>query len=905
MAKELKVTLRADGSQLTNEMTRAAASVAQLERQSKAAERELLNMSTSAKTLDDIDRKFRRLTDSTLPLKSKLRSLQNLMAEMNLNGLEKTNLFSEMAQQAGTYSDAMGDARTAVSAFANDNMKIQAATEGLQLMCGVASTASGVMALLGTENENLVRTIMKLQATMNVLNGVQTVANMLNKDSTLMLRLKQLQQIGATAATAAATAATTANTAVTGANVAIMKAWNVTKAVSKALLGDFTGLLIVGGVALGAYAIATRDSTKETKKQDEALQSASNAMTQYNANVATNAANLIGKFQALRIQWNMLKTDAERTEWIKNNQTELRNLGLCVDDLVSAENVFVNNTDKVIESLDARAKAMAAQAMLVEAYKKEFERKFAADNSVVGGGYRNQYKFDGKDKWSTMPQITDQMQKAGVTLDKDFEMKLNDRGVYEYKPKVDQINKKVNDYLAKTARATNKAIHESAEAETNKVVAFATKEIEEAENTIKSLGLLSDNTPSPTNNNGGGKNTPPPLTDIEKNEKAFNEYKKSVDTAIDRFNKGLITKDQLNDIVKTANEYFKNNNLKANIELEYETDANGYELAKILKKEKPKTEIEIKRDQLEAVRKDYQQLKSDFDNGLIDEKTFKDGVAKINELLKSLGVDPIKLPTELEIKRKQFDELQSRISQLGSDYNNKLIDKDTLEKEVEEINKLLQSLGADPIVIRFETNGVELLTELQDKLKQYQEQLEQTKKQQEQLQSAYNAMSSVIGSVGQSFANLGNTMQDAGSKAALSVAGTIAQAIATMVSGYATATSQASSMGPWAWIAFAATGLAALTAAIAGIHQATSGIAGYAQGGIIGGATTVGDYNIARVNAGEMILNHRQQGKLFNILNGNGFYNQQSNGGTVTVRMHGKELVGVMKNYNSQISKVL
>jgi hypothetical protein len=32
-------------------------------------------------------------------------------------------------------------------------------------------------------------------------------------------------------------------------------------------------------------------------------------------------------------------------------------------------------------------------------------------------------------------------------------------------------------------------------------------------------------------------------------------------------------------------------------------------------------------------------------------------------------------------------------------------------------------------------------------------------------------------------------------------------------------------------------------------------IASFADGGIIGGTTTIGDYNIARVNKGEMILN--------------------------------------------------
>jgi hypothetical protein len=38
------------------------------------------------------------------------------------------------------------------------------------------------------------------------------------------------------------------------------------KAVAKALLGDWTGLVLVGAVALGTYALATSDSTDELEK---------------------------------------------------------------------------------------------------------------------------------------------------------------------------------------------------------------------------------------------------------------------------------------------------------------------------------------------------------------------------------------------------------------------------------------------------------------------------------------------------------------------------------------------------------------------------------------------------------------------------------------------------------------
>ena len=63
--------------------------------------------------------------------------------------------------------------------------------------------------------------------------------------------------------------------------------------------------------------------------------------------------------------------------------------------------------------------------------------------------------------------------------------------------------------------------------------------------------------------------------------------------------------------------------------------------------------------------------------------------------------------------------------------------------------------------------------------------------------------------------------------------------------------------------------LAAIAAGIAAVVAAFAMISSFADGGIIGGNTTLGDMNIARVNKGEMILNGTQQKRLFSILDGN------------------------------------
>lgn len=109
----------------------------------------------------------------------------------------------------------------------------------------------------------------------------------------------------------------------------------------------------------------------------------------------------------------------------------------------------------------------------------------------------------------------------------------------------------------------------------------------------------------------------------------------------------------------------------------------------------------------------------------------------------------------------------------------------------------------------------------------------------------------------------------------------------------------AESAAAYAGIPFAGVGLAA--AQIAELKALIAASAAFANGGIVGGTSTVGDRVLARVNSGEMILNKRQQGNLFSLLNSG-----STGGGTskVEFKLKGSELVGVLNNYNGKMNKL-
>ena len=143
---------------------------------------------------------------------------------------------------------------------------------------------------------------------------------------------------------------------------------------------------------------------------------------------------------------------------------------------------------------------------------------------------------------------------------------------------------------------------------------------------------------------------------------------------------------------------------------------------------------------------------------------------------------------------------------------------------------------------------------------------------------------------------LGDALVAIGGNGVIAKTGAVMAAIGQCILGFAQASAQAASLGPWGWLAFVGAGLGTLATMI-------STIQGFSEGGIIGGGSNHGDMQLARINSGEMILNNTQQARLFDLLDGGasmiGYGNRK-----VEFKISGQNLVGTLRNYNNKMSKV-
>ena len=152
-----------------------------------------------------------------------------------------------------------------------------------------------------------------------------------------------------------------------------------------------------------------------------------------------------------------------------------------------------------------------------------------------------------------------------------------------------------------------------------------------------------------------------------------------------------------------------------------------------------------------------------------------------------------------------------------------------------------------------------------------------------------------LGTAGSAAIMMGQALQTLGGQGAAAKAGLILSALGQIAVSFATALADAGKQSWITWLAFGISGMATMMSLISQIKS-------FSDGGILNGFNTHGDQMLARVNAGEMILNGSQQKNLFNMLNNKGAVGGNAMSGDVEFVISGSNLKGVLRNYDKKMS---
>ena len=229
---------------------------------------------------------------STGNYRQQLANIKNTMAELEqtiiatkqAHGGESAEVrelqgqYEQLQQRAAQLQDAQSDMQARIRYMADDYANFNAAMEGMKGITAFGQGIAGVTSLLGVNSKAVERSIQVMMSLQSIMNAINTIQQIFNKDSRLMVALSQLKvkaatqekvaMTGAAVATEADAAATThAAVATRGFTAALMS--NPFGLIAVAIATVTTAIIAFTG-AMDDATEATDEDTRATEKNTEA-----------------------------------------------------------------------------------------------------------------------------------------------------------------------------------------------------------------------------------------------------------------------------------------------------------------------------------------------------------------------------------------------------------------------------------------------------------------------------------------------------------------------------------------------------------------------------------------------------------------------------------------------------------
>ena len=820
-------------------------------------------MNKASEAAQQYETETRKISASSVNFRKELREAKKQAQDLQAsylalsNEAKNSNFGKEMARQlelakqkAAELIDIQGDLNAELSNRASDTATFDTFADGLSGIASTMSAVTGVMGIFTDDTEMMTKAVTMFTTAESIASAAIKAKNLLQSHSSLMLGIAKVQQNALTAAenldtvaktnnavatTAAATAANldtaakSKNIVVTTAATAAQKAFNV---VAKANPYVLLATAVIGVVsAFALFSDGAEEATEAQNKLNEAEANGKKVSEAYSSTLASEYSKLMTGYSKLKAQWSSLANDSQRKKFIKEHKSELKDLGLEINNVADAEAAFNGDTSKIVEAFRKRAQAAALSAKMMALYSQEMQIVDRMNELKLTGPRAGDKAYDVK----------------GYTEDKNTKysgrrtynngtLYMGNDGSLLYTQKgADQALKSSEAWKELTAQQRNTQ-------ESQKATMASYLDL------VKSSNLYNDSISTTTKNTSNN---------TDETKKQIKTYKEAVEEY-----------DRLVNEQKKLKELITNGRVDEKGIKGIEEEIKGYDgkIKDIADKWHIKAKVELEPPQ----DKDISKINEILSNAL--HPKFKYDFSSIPDEFKKSSEETLSAIERIERAREQLDSIMN--------------DKKSSDTQIAAAQK-----GIEDLIVLYD--------KLIEKANIYQEVNDENKKLQdsnEKLANTYSDIGSAVGSVGDMFSSLSKMSND---DPALQVMGIVAQAVANMFAGYAEAQKMAGKMGPWAWIAFAAAGMAQTLALVAQIKNATK----FATGGIVGGNSYSGDNIYARLNSGEMILNSRQQRNLFNLLDTGLMPQKGVTNVQVTGVVRGTDLLLVQKNTNKVRAK--
>ena len=280
---------------------------------------------------------------------------------------EGSQAFIDISTAAGQLQDKIGDLAATTKFLGDDLKNLKGFTSIATGIAGAFAAAQGAAALFGGENKQLEESLLKVQSAMGILQGIQAVGEVLQKESAASLLLQNGLRKAAIALAGEQAVATAAVAVANGTATVAQRALNAAMTANPIIA--LVALLVTATAALYAFSTSSKESTKQTEEAKKASEDRTKAL----ADESKAYGDFIGKemagYQTLATQLAQSNPKSqERLDLItKINET----YGTTIKNL-SDEKLFQDQVSKSVETYIGFLK----QKYALQSQQKSIEESF-------------------------------------------------------------------------------------------------------------------------------------------------------------------------------------------------------------------------------------------------------------------------------------------------------------------------------------------------------------------------------------------------------------------------------------------------------------------------------------------------------------------------------------------------
>lgn len=151
------------------------------------------------------------------------------------------------------------------------------------------------------------------------------------------------------------------------------------------------------------------------------------------------SSSKLAKFYELQKAFEAIGNSAEsKKQFLEDYSDQLKETGLAINDVQTAEDAFINNTDKYVQAIIARAKIDAYKEQITKKTQETLEKNLELERKIDA----NKPTFGQSVGSALRTTIT------GETL-KESDLRYAEKNAKKYREEIEKNNKELNDFITK------------------------------------------------------------------------------------------------------------------------------------------------------------------------------------------------------------------------------------------------------------------------------------------------------------------------------------------------------------------------------------------------------------------------------------------------------------------------